>query len=69
MTYFKPGDIVVRRNYNRRVYLVLEVLDVEEEIFELFVLNHEYKNKIGEKFMWSQSDIKYYCVLLNPKRK
>jgi len=45
---FKPGDVVVWDYDNRRVYLVLKV-NPDKEVYKIFVLNHPYKNYIGEK--------------------
>ena len=62
---FKPGDIISSRESKKVIYLVLEV-NPDKEVYKIFVLNHPYKNYIGEKIKLHWSLVED-CVTLQDK--
>jgi len=59
---FKPGDVIVHKNFNKVVYLVLEFDDEEE--FTVINLNHFAKPRVGLKHNMLISTIEHYYTNL-----
>jgi len=68
VTLYKPGDIVVWKLKNNVLYLVLEI-NLKEKEYRLFILNHTYKEEVGERYdtPFDNIDNKNYILLKDKK--
>ena len=63
---FNPGDIIIHKNNLNEVYLILEI-NLIQNFYYVFVLNHTYKQCVGEKFSLNENFISCFTKLKDKK--